>query len=75
MWSIHAETKLGDGSPKYFRRCQACGRRQACKRRQNRGQQQSFGRQLPPLLPSQKTLVQISNSGALFVTFYVCPIL
>ena len=50
MGIIHAESKLGDGSPKYLKRCQACGRRQACKRRQNRGQRQSCRRQLPPPL-------------------------
>ena len=59
---IHAESKLGDGSPKNSKRCQARRRRQARKRRQ-----QSRGRQLPP--PLLKTLVEMSNSGALFVIF------
>ena len=45
MYDIHAESKLGDGSPKYLKRCRARGRRQVSKRRQNHTQEQICGRQ------------------------------
>ena len=45
MGIIHAESKLGDGSPKYLKQCRARGGRQVRKRRQNRTQEQICGRQ------------------------------
>ena len=72
MNSIHAESKLGDGSPKNSKRCQARRRRQARKRRQNRGQKQSCRRQFPP--PPLKNTSGNEQFRSVICYFYVCPI-